>query len=123
MTRTGGSIQSSPRQCANCRYWDQPEWACRAFPHGIPDEIRTGAHDHREPYPGDGGLRFESISVGEGDAVRRTVSELRLTEMLNWLKELDRLKDQPGETEETRVRVLEHIEMAEVALKLGKRRK
>ena len=33
--------------------------ACKAFPDGIPDEIAVGMADHREPYDGDGGVRYE----------------------------------------------------------------
>lgn len=38
---------------------DGPGWACAAFPGGIPEEISIGGFDHRRPYPGDGGQRFE----------------------------------------------------------------
>jgi hypothetical protein len=33
--------------------------ACAAFPNGIPDAIAEGDVEHREPYPGDRGIRFE----------------------------------------------------------------
>lgn len=32
---------------------------CKAFPNGVPDAIATGSRDHRKPYRGDGGFRFE----------------------------------------------------------------
>jgi hypothetical protein len=33
--------------------------ACEAFPDGIPFAIQTGQIDHREPYSGDSGIRYE----------------------------------------------------------------
>jgi hypothetical protein len=33
--------------------------ACDAFPRGIPVEICTGEHDHRLPFKGDRGVRYE----------------------------------------------------------------
>ena len=43
---------------------DGPGWACAAFPGGIPEEISVGGFDHRRPYPGDGGVRFQ-LAAGQ----------------------------------------------------------
>jgi hypothetical protein len=43
-------------QCLGCRHLVTIRTCC-AFPEGIPLPIAASRHDHREPFPGDGGLR------------------------------------------------------------------
>ncbi|WP_229402490.1 hypothetical protein [Micromonospora okii] len=53
-------------QCWSCRHYVSGLFGavgrphCAAFPEGIPHEVIRGSVDHREPYPGDNGIRWES---------------------------------------------------------------
>jgi hypothetical protein len=38
---------------------------CSAFPDEIPSSILKNEHDHRAPYPGDNGIRFEPVAAGK----------------------------------------------------------
>lgn len=52
-------------QCFNCTRFlgvnDEGAPYCAAFPDGIPRQILTGEADHRDPFPGDGGIRFDEF--------------------------------------------------------------
>ena len=53
-------------QCIYCKHlksWS--EHKCTAFPEGIPEDILSGEHDHRESYKNDGGIRYDSIQGAE----------------------------------------------------------
>lgn len=45
--------------CLTCRRKSPFGPTCSAFPNGIPEEILSGDHQHRETYQGDGGLLYE----------------------------------------------------------------
>jgi len=54
--RFGSELQIS--HCVFCRH-SMRGGKCKAFPDGIPMAILDNTHDHRKPYPGDNGIRFE----------------------------------------------------------------
>ena len=71
-TRDGGYLLVDPpppfgKLCAFCRHFvlslaEDGRPTCRAFPYGIPDQILVGRADHRRPFPGDRGIRYEPSS-------------------------------------------------------------
>lgn len=48
--------------CTKCAHFTPGQGetppSCTAFPEGIPDEIIRQGFDHRNEFPGDGGVRF-----------------------------------------------------------------
>lgn len=46
--------------CINCRHITGVR-TCAAFPDGIPEAIWSATGSHREPWPGDQGIRFERM--------------------------------------------------------------
>lgn len=63
--------------CFRCRHLDLNQISarrCRAFPTGIPMAIWTGQHDHRTPFPGDGGIHYEPPTEEEMTALRGEIA-------------------------------------------------
>lgn len=54
----------APPICVGCKHrrGDLMDPKCDAFPSGIPTEILLSNADHRKPYPGDNGIRFDPES-------------------------------------------------------------
>jgi hypothetical protein len=54
-------IKLSP--CAYCLHVERIDEKltgnCKAYPDGIPRALKWDAIDHRDPYPGDNGIRFK----------------------------------------------------------------
>lgn len=49
--------------CVVCRHlgpFREGRFTCGAFPEGIPEPIMDGRIDHRRPFAGDNGIRFEA---------------------------------------------------------------
>ena len=58
--------------CLLCKHYREgQDWGdantCAAFPDGIPEEIELGGFDHRKPFEGDMGIRFELKPGAEMD--------------------------------------------------------
>src|SRR5687767_9045332 len=84
--RLGDETPFSSPTCTRCRYLERdyarPMRAtcpgrCAAFPDGIPVEIWLGRNDHRQPYPGDHGVRFAPMTEADIEALKAKVEELK----------------------------------------------
>lgn len=52
-------LPSKPPACWTCVRKHTTGATCDAFPLGIPQDILTGANQHRKPFPGDNGLQYK----------------------------------------------------------------
>lgn len=62
-------MQVEPPQCLECANFDleasDDGLRCKAYPDAsIPQAIIAGRHDHRKPYRGDHGVRYEERGKG-----------------------------------------------------------
>jgi hypothetical protein len=64
--------------CSRCRHFepgmDDRKPSCLAFPDGIPGQIVRRGFDHRNEYPGDGGIRFEPDGPVSVDWIEKRVA-------------------------------------------------
>jgi hypothetical protein len=70
-------------QCFKCIHLDRSRdfriLRCRAFADEIPRRIQMNKHDHRKPYPGDHGIRFEPIAREQTAAITTEPAPLKTT--------------------------------------------
>ena len=58
----------APPLCYGCKHQDtEDRLKCGAFPAGIPQEILLSRADHRKPFPGDKGIRFDPKTKEDAD--------------------------------------------------------
>lgn len=56
--------------CMICKHKFKNKRKCQAFPEGIPWDIYSAGYDHRQPWDGDRGIRFEPIDEAEWNKVK-----------------------------------------------------
>ncbi len=57
----GNIMQYARPACMDCKHIFNKlgPFSCKAFPEGIPEDILKDGFDHKKPYKGDNGIRFE----------------------------------------------------------------
>jgi hypothetical protein len=77
-------------QCTFCKHFQGHKGTkplCEAFPEGIPNAIFNNESDHRQPYPGDNGIRFEQSEYFEEHLGDINLSDME-TRLLPYLQKL-----------------------------------
>lgn len=59
----GGPVDVARSQCASCAHKDIDTLSCQAFPSGIPVQVFANLTDHRLPFPGDHGTRYQPLAA------------------------------------------------------------
>jgi hypothetical protein len=53
--------------CFGCKHYNRESGAYSAFPAEIPLAILLSRFDHREPFEGDGGIRFDPVTPEDAE--------------------------------------------------------
>ena len=86
--------------CHFCQHFDSrrfdrdSHYRCSAFPNVIPASIQDSRYDHRQPYPGDGGIQFAKYTdLSQLPAYLQQTPEIRRHE--SYENSLNTLKKNP----------------------------
>jgi hypothetical protein len=87
--------------CDLCRHRWFPfrERRCAAFSDGIPMPIWRAHHDHRTPYPGDRGVRWEPLRREDVETLKTVAGGQRVTPRVSVAETADRTLVASGGTQ------------------------